>query len=188
MHYLEAWNEAVADGAWGALASAAAERLRQGLDLEHWAAFGDSLRALERLLGEIAAGERGAAPGASCCSPATCTTPTSPGAAHRRAARVAGARLPGRLLSSARSAGLDEKRAIKLAMTGGAELVGHGLARAAGVQEESLTWEIVEGPWFDDQLATLHLDGRRCTFRLEKALGGGAVLPTLQQVALRPLA
>ena len=63
MHYLEAWNEAVCDGAWGALASRAAERLRQGLDLEHWAAFGDSLRALERLLGEIASGRRGGAPG-----------------------------------------------------------------------------------------------------------------------------
>ena len=30
MHFLEAWNEAVCDGAWGRLASRAAERLRQG--------------------------------------------------------------------------------------------------------------------------------------------------------------
>ena len=189
MHYLEAWNEAVADGAWGALASAAAERLRQGLDLEHWAAFGDSLRALERLLGEIAAGERGAAPG---------SVVLLSGDVHH--AYVAQARPTDgqpawqapvyQAVCSPLRNPLDsnEKRAIKLAMTGGAELVGRGLARAAGVQDESLTWEIVEGPWFDNQLATLHLDGRRCTFRLEKALGGGEELPTLQQVALRPLA
>ncbi len=67
----------------------------------------------------------------------------------------------------------NEKRAIKLAMTGGAELVGRGLARAAGVQDESLTWEIVEGPWFDNQLATLHLDGRRCTLPAREGAGRG---------------
>ena len=81
-----------------------------------------------------------------------------------------------------------EKRAIKLGMTSGAERVGRGLARAAGVESESLTWEIAEGPWFDNQLATLQLDGKRCTFHLEKALGSGEELPTLQQVAVRRLA
>ena len=38
------------------------EKLRQGLDLEHWAAFGDSLRALEHLLDEVGSGRRGARP------------------------------------------------------------------------------------------------------------------------------
>ena len=110
MHYLEAWNEAVADGAWGALASAAAERLRQGLDLEHWAAFGDSLRALERLLGEIAAGERGArAREHRAALRRRAPRLRRPGAAHRRAARVAGARLPGRLLAAAQSPGLQRE-------------------------------------------------------------------------------
>ena len=73
-------------------------------------------------------------------------------------------------------------------MTSGAERVGRGLARAARVEDEPLTWEIAEGPWFDNQLGTLDLDGKRCTFRLEKALGGGEELPTLQQVAVRRLA
>ena len=56
------------------------------------------------------------------------------------------------------------------------------------MEDESLTWEIADGPWFDNQLATLHLDGKRCTFELEKALGGGEELPTLEQVAVRRLA
>jgi RNA polymerase sigma factor (sigma-70 family) len=89
----------------GRLASRAAERLRQGLDLEHWAAFGDSLRALERLLGAIASGRHGSAPGPSCCSPATCTTPTSPTRGPPRRAGVAGARLSGRLLADAQPPG-----------------------------------------------------------------------------------
>jgi hypothetical protein len=189
MHYLEAWNEAVADGAWGALASAASERLRRGLDLEHWAAFGDSLRALERLLGEIASGQRGAPPG---------SVVLLSGDVHH--AYVAQARPTDgqpawqapvyQAVCSPLRNPLDsnEKRAIKLAMTNAAEMVGRGLARAAGVEGESLTWAISEGPWFDNQLATLHLDGRRCTFELEKALGGGEELPMLQQVAVRRLA
>ena len=108
MHYLEAWNEAVSDGAWGRLASGAAERMRQGLDLEHWAAFGDSLRALERLLGDIAsraprqrAGDRRAA-----------LRRRAPRLHRRRAARrrpapVAGVRLPGGVLAAAQPAGLQ---------------------------------------------------------------------------------
>ena len=39
MHYLEAWNEAVCDGAWGGAGARLGERVRRSLDLEHWAAF-----------------------------------------------------------------------------------------------------------------------------------------------------
>ena len=39
MHYVEAWGEAVAGGAWGPLAARLGERLRRTVDLEHWAAF-----------------------------------------------------------------------------------------------------------------------------------------------------
>ena len=35
MHHLEAWNEAVCDGAWGRAWEGLGEKLRQGLDLEH---------------------------------------------------------------------------------------------------------------------------------------------------------
>ena len=39
VHHLEAWNEAVCDGAWGAFAQRLGERLRRAVDLEHWAAY-----------------------------------------------------------------------------------------------------------------------------------------------------
>ena len=45
MHYVEAWNEAVCNGAWGGSPRAAGEWIRRELDLEHWAAFDDLLRA-----------------------------------------------------------------------------------------------------------------------------------------------
>ena len=62
MHHLEAWNEAVCDGAWGRTAARLGEKLRQGLDLEHWAAFQGCFRRLSRLLEEVARGEHGPAP------------------------------------------------------------------------------------------------------------------------------
>ena len=62
MHFLEAWNEAVCEGAWGGIAARLGEKMRQGLDLEHWAAFGESLRDLEDLLDRVASGRHGTAP------------------------------------------------------------------------------------------------------------------------------
>jgi len=58
LHRLEAWNEAVCDGVWGASAARLGERLRQALDLEHWAAFHDSFEALVGLLRSVAEGRR----------------------------------------------------------------------------------------------------------------------------------
>jgi PhoD-like phosphatase len=188
MHYLEAWNEAVCDGAWGKLASRLAERLRQGVDLEHWAAFGDSLRALERLLGAIASGRRGSAPG---------SVVLLSGDVHH--AYIAQARpVDGEQWSapvyqavcSPMRNPLDarERRTIRLGITRAAGAIGRGLARAAGVEGEPLTWEITDGPWFDNQVATLDLDGRRATFSLDKAVGAGDEHPRLERVVSRRLA
>ena len=48
MHHLEAWNEAVCEGAWGKTAKRVGEKMRQALDLEHWPAFNESFRRLTR--------------------------------------------------------------------------------------------------------------------------------------------
>ena len=56
IHALEAWTEQLAGGAWGRRAAAAAERLRDGFDLEHWPAFSASFAKLEGLLTELATG------------------------------------------------------------------------------------------------------------------------------------
>ena len=61
-HGLESWNEAVAGGAWGKTAARLGEKMRQGLDLEHWAAFRRSFERMTELLEEIASGEHGKPP------------------------------------------------------------------------------------------------------------------------------
>jgi hypothetical protein len=189
-HFLEAWNERVSDGAWGKLASQAAEKLRRGLDLEHWAAFGDSLRALERLLEKVASGR------ASSDGRAPASIVMLSGDVHHayvaQATFVSGEdRTPVyQAVCSPFRNPLDsrERKAIEIALSRAGARVGRALARSAGVEDEPLTWRITDGPWFDNQVATLDIDGRDMAFRLEKAVGPAEGPVRLQEIASRPLA
>ena len=91
LHYLESWNEAVCNGAWGGPAARLGERMRQAVDLEHWAAFGTSLERLVGLVRDVGTGEKARRPPRSSRSRATCTTRTSPRSASR-AGRACGRR------------------------------------------------------------------------------------------------
>jgi hypothetical protein len=185
MHHLEAWNEAVCEGAWGRLASRLGERLRQGLDLEHWAAFGRSLRALEALLERVASGEHGDAPGS--------VVLLSGDVHHAYLARARFNSSPdgedGRspvyqaVCSPFRNP-LDghERMAIRAGISRTGARIGALLARAARVPPESLDWTIDKGPWFDNQVATLELDGRRATMVLDKVVDRGDQEPGLERV------
>ena len=62
LHHVEAWNEAVCDGAWGRVAAWVGEKIRQGADLEHWAAFGDSFESMCRHIREVGTGQHGEPP------------------------------------------------------------------------------------------------------------------------------
>ncbi|MBW3608933.1 MAG: C-terminal helicase domain-containing protein [Actinobacteria bacterium] len=62
LHDLEAWNERVCDGAWGARAARWAERYRQWANLGHWAAFERSFGQLVGLLDDLVAGRLGPVP------------------------------------------------------------------------------------------------------------------------------
>jgi hypothetical protein len=188
MHFMEAWNEAVAEGAWGRTAARVAERIRRAVDLEHWAAFGDSLRDLEDLLERIASGGHGdTAPGS--------VVLLSGDVHHAYLARAEfasgnGGRSPvyQAVCSPLRNPlNGHERRAIRIGMTRGAERVGRALARAAGVGEESLGWTIEEGPWFDNQVATLELDGRRGWMVLDKTVNPPDGPPRLERVMRRQL-
>ena len=55
LHDLQAWNERVCDGAWGARAAALGEKLRRALDLEDWSAFALSYQDMAELLLDLRA-------------------------------------------------------------------------------------------------------------------------------------
>jgi hypothetical protein len=186
MHNLEAWNEALCDGAWGRLPARAAEHMRQALDLEHWAAFGRSFTRLTRVLTEVAAGRRGTAPA---------SVIVLSGDVHH--AYVADATLPGVTDGSVvaqvtcspfrNPLSNRERRAVKLAQSPPATALCRFLARRAGVEAPQIGWEISDGPWFDNQIGELTIEGRRLHVTLAKSPPGDPATPRLDPVLERTL-
>jgi len=170
LHGLQVADERVADGIWGKRAAKLAEKLRQGIDIDHWPAFGESFDRLAELIEEIAAGKRGAAP-------ATITV-VSGDVHHAYLAEVdldsdASTRVYQAVCSPFRNP-LDagERRAIKLANTALGRAVGRGLTRVTGAPRPRFGWRLVEGPYFDNQIAILRFDGREAELTLDKTVAG----------------
>jgi len=196
LHHIEAWNEAVAGGAWGPRAARAGEVLRQGIDLEHWAAFQKSFQQVCEMLAEVACGQRGRPP-ATVCVLGGDVHHSYLAEAHLSAGRR---RWPGhtrwrwwrprrgRARPSAQptttlaewSASTEPARFLQLVCSpirnplprtvrylaaasayGLAWPVGLLAARSAKVPDPPFRWSLTDGPWFDNVIATLDLDGRR---------------------------
>jgi hypothetical protein len=171
MHFLEAWSEAVAGGAWGSVAAGAAENLRQTADMEHWAAFQESFARLAELFRAVGTGERG--------EPPASIAVLSGDVHHAYLFEVGYPRGTGmksnvwQAVCSPYRNPLEkrERQSIRLGMSRPFELAMRGLAHRAGVRDPGIGWRIVEdGPWFDNQVATLTVDGRRIEMRLHKAV------------------
>jgi hypothetical protein len=180
MHYLEAWNEAVCDGAWGKRAAEQGEKIRQAVDLEHWAAFNDSFERLAALQRSVGAGERGPAPASIVTLSGDVHHAYLAEVAFRRDAGVRSHVYQAVCSPMRNPLNSRERRAIKAIQSSPSHAVTRALARAAGVSDPSVRWRLVgDGPWFDNQVASLHVDGRRMDFELEKAMpdeDGGAKL------------
>ena len=172
LHYAEAWNEAICDGVWGSRAARVGEKLRQAIDLEHWAAFRRSFEAVAHVVIDLAAGRYGVPPTSVGSCPATSTTPTS----HVLAARPVTART--RVYQAVCSPIRNPRRlrgwAIKLGMGRSA----HRRPAPPGALRQGpdppIRWRVGrhDGPWFDNVLATLDIDSRRLDLRIERAAGG----------------
>jgi PhoD-like phosphatase len=197
MHHLEQWNERVCSGAWGKLAARVSEVIRQALDLEHWAAFDHSFRDLTELERAVAAGERGAAPA---------SVITLSGDVHHAYLYEVGFRRDPSAragASNARSAVYQavcspmrnplsdlERHAIRLAASRPLTAVARLLGRAAGARDHDIRWRPTgpRQPWFNNQIATLELDGRRALVQLERPVPGAGGPPRLEEIAERRLA
>ena len=167
-HHLEAWNEKVCLGVWGERAARWGERMRQELDFDHWGAFENSFLRLARLIEEVGAGRHGRAP-------ATITV-LSGDVHHAYLAEVAFRRDAGvrsavyqAVCSPYRNA-LDERerRAVNLGRSRPATALARRLARAVGVEDPGIRWRLCEGPYFDNQVATIELEDRSATLKLDK--------------------
>ncbi len=155
LHHLEAFDEALAGGAWGGMAARVGEYVRQGVDLEHWGAFQDSFQRVSRMAIEVAAGERGRAPH---------TVTFLSGDVHHsyvsKVTGVLGTRIEGTILQAVCSPMRNPlPRVFRFATAalayGVAGPIGVVASLSRAVPRSPLRWEQTAGPWFENNLATL---------------------------------
>jgi len=188
LHDLEAWSEQVCDGEWGGWFAEQGEKLRRELDFDHWASFGESFARLTDRLREVATGQHGAAPAS--------ITVLSGDVHHAYLARVdlrvkAEASPVHQMVCSPVRHPLEakERRVIRFATSPVARALGRLLRWSAVAPKPTIGWEVVEGPWFENQVATLRLEGRHAEVRLDKTVAGEREgdARRLERVFKRPL-
>lgn len=180
LHHVESWNEAVSEGAWGNLASRAAEKIRQALDLEHWAAFQRSFRQLALMAAEVADGKRGPAPEAVLFLS---------GDVHfsyvAEVQRTSGSRIVQAVCSPIRNPLPRLMRYVTAVLSYGlAAPLGALAARFAKVPKPPYRWNGIKKPWFDNNLAFLEVVPEGLHLRWERgvAVGNDPMHPRLEQV------
>ncbi|WP_019632034.1 alkaline phosphatase D family protein [Actinomadura atramentaria] len=162
IHHAEAWNEAVAGGAWGARAARFGEKVRQAADLEHWAAFGASFREVAADLVAVGRGERGPAP----ASIAFLSGDVHYSYVARVTEPATESRIAQLVCSPLRNPLPRKYRwAQRLGISGTLANATRALARLARVPAPPLAWRLTDGPWFDNAIATIELDGRAARVR-----------------------
>ncbi len=181
LHYVESWNEAIAEGAWGKLPAKAAEKLRRALDLEHWAAFQKSFQRVAAMAAEVADGQRGSAPE---------TVMFLSGDVHfsyvSEVRRATGSRIIQAVCSPIRNPLPRLMRYVTgLSSYGLSASLGALAARSAKVPDPPFRWTGIKGPWFDNNLACLEVvpEGVKLWWQKGVVEGGDQLHPRLEQVA-----
>ncbi|MFI7065003.1 alkaline phosphatase D family protein [Kribbella sp. NPDC050124] len=168
LHHLEGWDEAVSSGAWGPRAARIGERIRQGMDLEHWASFRKSFDDVTDLLAAIAGSEDPPASilmlsGDVHCSylaEAQLLAIDHPGTAIRQLTMSPFRNPVPKHIAWANH--LLDKRWMTTLL--------HKLARSARVRDVAAEWRIAQGPWFDNGAMTVSLSGEDWTVAVDHAV------------------
>ncbi|MGC5221041.1 alkaline phosphatase D family protein [Micromonospora sp. DT81.3] len=181
LHHVESWDEAVSQGAWGRFPARIGERLRQIVDLEHWAAWQNSFQALARTLTEIADGGRGPAPESLLILS---------GDVHfsyiAEVERSGGGRIVQAVCSPVRNPLPILMRWFSVVMSYGlARPVGAVVARSAKVPDPPFEWTTTKGPWFDNNLSVLvdTPDGLELTWHKGVVHDGDQRHPRIEEVS-----
>jgi hypothetical protein len=174
LHYLEAWSEEVGNGAWGTLGKRLGEAARQALDFDHWAAFRMSFDRLTKLIEEVASGERGRPPASIVVLSGDVHHAYLADIAFRSEAGAKSAAYQATCSPFRNPLDGRERNVIRFGVSPAGRRIGRALARSAGAPHPDIRWRFCEGPYFDNQAATLVLDGRSSTMRLEKTVADEA--------------
>ena len=182
MHHLQAWNEAVCSGVWGERAAEWGEKIRRSQDLDHWSSFRDSFVRLTDLIRRVGAGEKGRPPASilvfsgdvhhGYLTESTFRDDEVESPVYQVVCSPLRNSLPG-----------DKSRLQRLAWTKPGELAGRALSRLAGLSDPEIRWSLTHRSlWFENQIASLELNGRQATLVFEKAVLGGSGEPGLEKI------
>jgi hypothetical protein len=169
-HNLEAWNERLCDGAWGTPVARASEQLRRAVDLDHWAAFQFSFQRLRELLEEVGSGRRGKPPASIVLLSGDVHHAYLCDVAFKRDADMQSAVYQAVCSPYRNPLDANERRVVRAGFSRPFAALTGGLARLSGAPDPGIRWRLLEGPHFDNQVGTLHLDGRAATARLDKTV------------------
>ena len=188
-HWLEAWNEKVVEGeAWGSAAAKLGEKMRRSVDFDHWSAFGFSFAKMTELLRRTGSGEWGEPPATIVICSGDVHHAYLADVAFRRSDGVQSAIYQAVCSPFRNPLDANERRVIRLATTKPVEALTRAMAKAAGVPDPDMRWRFIEGPYFDNQVATLHFEGRRAEIILEKTKPGETEEESLETSFERRLA
>lgn len=190
LHHLEAWDEAVAAGAWGRRLQRFGETLRQGADLEHWAAFQEGFTQVAAMASDVADGRRGPAP--------ETVTFLSGDVHHSYLSEVRRPRVRGRgrilqaVCSPIRNPLAYTMRFATATLSYGlAGPLGAALARSSHVRPDPFKWDRIRGPWFQNSIATLQDTPRGLALSWEAGVvhdgdNDHPVLKSMADILIRP--
>jgi hypothetical protein len=167
IHHLEAWDEAISEGAWGRLGGRVGEFLRQALDLEHWASFQRSFDELVELLGEVVELDEPPASVLMLSGDVHCSYTAE---ADLRDVDHPDTAIHQLTMSPFRN---DIQRVAKLAnhlfRRRRPSMVMRRLAHRAGVSDSGISWQLDAGPWFDNGVMTIEFAGPAATLSIDHA-------------------
>ncbi len=179
LHHVQAWDEALTEGAWGGVGAAVGEWLRRLTVMDHWASFQRSFRRFATLLADLATGELGEARPAS-------VVVLSGDVHHCYLAQAAfdrGGQVP---VWQAVCSGFrkelapQERLVIALGHSSRAGRWTERLSRRAGVPHAGIDWRVVERPAYANQIATLTHRGPHAHVRVDAVVDGDWRNPRLE--------
>jgi hypothetical protein len=167
IHHLEGWNEALVRGAWGRRLGWLAEHLRQAVDLEHWPAFRGSFHRFVDLLRDVVTADEPPASVLLLSGDVHCSYTAR---AHLTGVRHRGTAVHQLVMSPFRNPMEWPLRFANWAFEQPpVRWFWHRVARLAGVEDVGLDWDVDHGPWFDNGVMTVVLNGRDAWVEVEHA-------------------
>ncbi len=184
IHDLESINESMASGAWGPKAAQMGEKVRQAVDLEHWAAFERSFSHVMERVAQVARGDHGT-------PPATITFLS--GDVHNSYINQVQtgrygfqSRIVQLVCSPIRNPLPRSVRVLQGTMANVMKKPMRLLARRLPqVRMPAYEWELTHGPWFDNNIGSVEVLGSRLlvTWARGEITGDDYTHPTLRRVA-----